>query len=353
MADQKFSVVNRVRFTAWAWLVSAFLLGLTVGAVGAGVPLSIRLADANASLTRQMQLRQLEEGLDPAGDLAALSSGGAAVGLEIASGTRGAAGAPPSVSPAAPRISQLAEVAQQAAPTLPAAGTGALKPLGAEAIQSSSSPIASVSLEAPGIPATTNQLPAQRASTAPAPATAPTPAEKPGDDQRRASRTASDAKIAEERERKAREEREEHRQKVERERQASAAKKAAQEASQRERDEAAARAAAARAKLVADSRPAGRTEMPSAPAPSTIGTGSASAPASGGAPAAAAMNSPTERVTKDEAGLAEVHAGSVTFKSGRRVNVGDSFPSGEKLISVDPALGEIVTSRRRIVIKAS
>lgn len=71
------------------------------------------------------------------------------------------------------------------------------------------------------------------------------------------------------------------------------------------------------------------------------------------APAGQGNNAPTQRVTKDEAGLSEVESGGVTFKSGRRVAVGDSFPSGERLVSVDPAIGEIITTKRRIVLKAS
>lgn len=67
--------------------------------------------------------------------------------------------------------------------------------------------------------------------------------------------------------------------------------------------------------------------------------------------AAPANNAPTQRVTKDEAGLTDIESGGVTFKSGRRVAVGDSFPSGERLVSVDPTIGEIITSKRRIVLK--
>ncbi|TAL65766.1 MAG: hypothetical protein EPN79_11340 [Burkholderiaceae bacterium] len=61
-------------------------------------------------------------------------------------------------------------------------------------------------------------------------------------------------------------------------------------------------------------------------------------------------NRPTQRVTKAEAGIASLAASGVNFTSGRHVGVGDVFPSGEKLISVDPAIGEIITSRRRIVV---
>ncbi|WP_218619063.1 hypothetical protein, partial [Pseudomonas aeruginosa] len=84
------------------------------------------------------------------------------------------------------------------------------------------------------------------------------------------------------------------------------------------------------------------------PAGGAGGQVSATAPASAAAPA---NNAPTQRVTKDEAGLSDIESGGVTFKSGRRVAVGDSFPSGERLVSVDPAIGEIITSKRRIVLK--
>lgn len=144
-----------------------------------------------------------------------------------------------------------------------------------------------------------------------------------------ARRLAQAAQAAEEAERKAKAERQA---KLDREREQKLAK-AAQEANQRrerEREQAEARLAAARARPQVE-----------APAPVAVQS------------PAAATNGPTERVTKEEAGLSEVHAGGVVFRSGRRVAVGDSFPSGEKLISVDPKIGEIITSKRRIVLKAA
>lgn len=148
-------------------------------------------------------------------------------------------------------------------------------------------------------------------------------------EKRKAAEARRITQVAEEAERRAKAERQAR---LDREAEQKLAK-AAQEANQRkelERRQAEARAAATRAKPQID-----------APAPVA-----AQVPAS-------ATNGPTERVTKDEAGLSDVQAGAVTFKSGRRVAVGDSFPSGEKLISVDPRIGEIITSKRRIVIKGA
>lgn len=332
MPDQQFSVVNRVRFTAWAWLLSSFFVGLTVGAVTTGIPLGMRLEAANESLSRLRQVRQLEVGLEQSSDVLALG----------ASDARGPASRLEAPAPAALEPHTLAspQGGPQPAPVsrgpvllpaTPALGTE-LPPRSADA--AAGAPVEARAISADPSP---DQKPQPLAAVPKAPAAAQASSlESAGAATQRAQPTPPDAKLAE-RERKAKEDREEKRAKAEREQRVVMAQKAAREAEQREREAAEARAAAARGKAPAEPRLAARAEPPT--------TASAPAPAS--------MNGPTERVTKDEAGLADVHAGAVVFKSGRRVSVGEAFPSGERLLSVDPTLGEIVTSRRRIVLKAS
>ena len=274
------SVVNRVRFTAWAWLASAFLVGTTTGAVAAGVPLWKQLQAAKDDASRLHQVEVLTRTVAPGADVAAL------VSLEE----------PPRAEPAsAPKEAASPE------PT----------PVVAQSVVSS--PVAKVQAAAPA------EDVALAANAARA------------EEVERKAADARKAAAAEEAERKAKAERQA---KLEREQKLA---KAAQEAQQRkEREQAEARAAAARAKPPVE-QPERREPAVQVGAPVPV----------------AGTNGPTERVTKEEAGLSEVNAGGVTFKSGRRVAVGDSFPSGEKLISIDPRIGEIITSKRRIVIKPS
>jgi hypothetical protein len=57
-----------------------------------------------------------------------------------------------------------------------------------------------------------------------------------------------------------------------------------------------------------------------------------------------------EGVSMAKAGIKHLWADAVDFRSGLRVRVGEKFPSGEELISVDPTVGRIVTSQRQILI---
>lgn len=56
-------------------------------------------------------------------------------------------------------------------------------------------------------------------------------------------------------------------------------------------------------------------------------------------------------VTMEQAGIVGVDATGIKFKSGRQVGVGSDFPTGERLVSVDPTTGRIVTDRRVIQLK--
>lgn len=52
----------------------------------------------------------------------------------------------------------------------------------------------------------------------------------------------------------------------------------------------------------------------------------------------------------EQAGIAGIDTAGIRFKSGRHVLVGSEFPTGEKLVSVNPAEGRIVTDRRVIIL---
>lgn len=55
--------------------------------------------------------------------------------------------------------------------------------------------------------------------------------------------------------------------------------------------------------------------------------------------------------TFEQAGIAGMDSSGIHFRSGRRVAIGEPFPSGEKLLSIDPRNARIVTDRRVINIK--
>jgi hypothetical protein len=55
-------------------------------------------------------------------------------------------------------------------------------------------------------------------------------------------------------------------------------------------------------------------------------------------------------VTFEQAGIVGIDNTSVRFKSGRQISIGGEFPSGEKLLSVNPVEGKFVTDRRTIVL---
>lgn len=298
------SVINRVRFTAWAWLASAFLLGTGTGVLAAGVPLWKQLQAAKDDAARLDQIERLTRHVEPGADADALAS------LEET----------PRVSASRP-----SSLAQQGAPveaTVP--GPAVAQQVASPPVAQVRAPTAEVALAAP------QPVPAPAVSAAPAKVASPAGAASRGstEAERKAVEAREAAQAAEAAERKAKAER---LAKLERE------QKLAREAQQKkvvERQPAEPRTAAAPPKPPIDI-PVRKDPLVQLAAP---------VPTPG-------ANAPTERVTKDEAGLSEVQAGVVTFKSGRRVAVGESFPSGEKLISVDPAIGEIITSRRRIVIK--
>lgn len=79
---------------------------------------------------------------------------------------------------------------------------------------------------------------------------------------------------------------------------------------------------------------------------------SARAPRASAAATAAAVAQPQvpvlPPVTMDQAGIAGIDTAGIRFRSGRQVNIGSEFPTGEKLLSVSPSEGRIVTDRRVI-----
>lgn len=74
------------------------------------------------------------------------------------------------------------------------------------------------------------------------------------------------------------------------------------------------------------------------------------APAPVAAPPSAESAAALAGVTMEQAGIAGMDTAGVRFKSGRQINVGSEFPTGEKLLSVNPAEGRIVTDRRVITL---
>lgn len=65
---------------------------------------------------------------------------------------------------------------------------------------------------------------------------------------------------------------------------------------------------------------------------------------------ASAMKGRIEGVSSAKAGIKKLDADAVEFLSGRRVRVGEIFPSGEKLLNVDPSTGRIITNQRQLII---
>lgn len=59
---------------------------------------------------------------------------------------------------------------------------------------------------------------------------------------------------------------------------------------------------------------------------------------------------PLQAVSAQAAGLRSLDSRGVVLANGQSVDVGGYFPSGEKLISVDPKDNEVVTSRRTLVL---
>lgn len=90
----------------------------------------------------------------------------------------------------------------------------------------------------------------------------------------------------------------------------------------------------------------------SAPAqPAPVSTVPAPAPAVAASAVAPAVK-PTVRATLEQSNIAGLDGGSVTFKSGTRVEINGVFTSGERLISVQPVTRRIETDRRIIFLEA-
>jgi hypothetical protein len=64
----------------------------------------------------------------------------------------------------------------------------------------------------------------------------------------------------------------------------------------------------------------------------------------------AAMKGKIEGVTAAKAGVKRLYLDGVEFVSGRIVRRGEIFPSGEKLLSVDPSTGRIITNQRQLIV---
>lgn len=91
---------------------------------------------------------------------------------------------------------------------------------------------------------------------------------------------------------------------------------------------------------VADTSPS-VSNLPKADAP----------PPSAPATAQTQVKDPSEQhIALAQAGIASLGGTEVRFASGRVVTIGEVFPSGEKLLSVDPGRQRIVTDKRTIVL---
>ena len=54
----------------------------------------------------------------------------------------------------------------------------------------------------------------------------------------------------------------------------------------------------------------------------------------------------------EQANVAALTSQSVRFRSGRVIEIGGYFPSGERLINIIPSEGRVVTDRRVIILQA-
>lgn len=59
---------------------------------------------------------------------------------------------------------------------------------------------------------------------------------------------------------------------------------------------------------------------------------------------------PLEAASAKDLGINKIESGYIALRSGVLVRIGESFPSGERLISADPQNGQIITDRRTIVV---
>lgn len=64
----------------------------------------------------------------------------------------------------------------------------------------------------------------------------------------------------------------------------------------------------------------------------------------------ARRNSKTEGVPAEKAGVRGLERDTVLLKNGNTVRVGGHFPSGEKLLQVDPENGLVVTNQRQLLL---
>lgn len=76
----------------------------------------------------------------------------------------------------------------------------------------------------------------------------------------------------------------------------------------------------------------------------------ATSPVSPAAIAQAKATNNIETVGADTAGITRVDSSGVMLKNGRKIGIGASFPSGERLLSVDPASQQIITDARTILV---
>lgn len=103
-------------------------------------------------------------------------------------------------------------------------------------------------------------------------------------------------------------------------------------------------------------QPPAAQPRPAAPAPDrsqaaqTAQGPAQTAPVSAEALAQARQRNRLEAVPPAKIGVDSVEAGAVRMLNGSVVSVGQRFPSGERLLSVDPQLREIVTDSRTILL---
>ena len=110
----------------------------------------------------------------------------------------------------------------------------------------------------------------------------------------------------------------------------------------------ASRTAPASAKAKKHAKPVAAHHSVLAQAPASARAPRASAASAAAATAAQPQVPVLPPITMDQAGIAGIDTAGIRFRSGRQVNIGSDFPTGEKLISVSPSEGRIVTDRRVI-----
>jgi hypothetical protein len=87
-----------------------------------------------------------------------------------------------------------------------------------------------------------------------------------------------------------------------------------------------------------------------APRPPLASEATPGAPPSQEAVAQARQRNRIEAVPPGKIGVNSIESGSVRMVNGNLIHVGQRFPSGERLLSVDPQLREIVTDARTILL---